>query len=54
MKKHETKKVQWYYFWNSLMGNVYYGGPNAYEDIQEARMAYQAAGHKVGPILSIP
>lgn len=36
------------------MGNVYYGGPNAYSEAQEARMAYQAAGYDVGPILSMP
>ena len=45
------KETEWFYFWNSLMGNVYYGGKNAYEDAVAARHAYQLAGYKVGEIL---
>lgn len=45
------KETEWCYFWCSLMGNVYYGGKNAYEEAVAARHAYAMAGHKVGPIL---
>ena len=39
-----------YYFWNSLMGNVYYSN---YDEALKALHAYAMAGHKVGELLYI-
>jgi len=41
-------KKEWFYFWNPLMGCVWYSD---YDDAVAARRAYELAGHKVGPIL---
>ena len=41
-------KKEWFYFWNSLMGCVWYSD---YDEATAARHAYATAGHKVGPLL---
>lgn len=42
------KETKWYYFWNPLMGNVYYSN---YDEAVAVRHAYAMAGHKVGEVL---
>ena len=41
-------KKEWFYFWNPLMGTVWYSD---YDEAVAARHAYATAGHKVGQVL---
>jgi hypothetical protein len=41
-------KKEWFYFWNPLMGRVWYSD---YNEAVASRRAYELAGHKVGPLL---
>jgi len=41
-------KKERFYFWNSLMGLVWYSD---YDEAVAARRAYEMAGHRVGPVL---
>jgi hypothetical protein len=42
------KETEWYYFYNPLMGVVWYSD---YDEAVASRRAYELAGHKVGEVL---